>query len=81
MRRYLKPVTFVLCLLPLAWLLARAAGIDEAGLAHTVSEYNAGAVQGQDLAFGRGRTSFNRYLADPEHRPNPCVAPIQTGPF
>ena len=61
--------------------LSRATGIDEVGLAQTVSEYNAGAVQGQDPAFGRGRTSFNRYLADPEHQPNPCVAPIQTGPF
>jgi len=27
MRRYLKPVTFLLCLLPLAWLLARGFGV------------------------------------------------------
>ena len=25
--------------------------------------------------------SFNRYLADAEHRPNPCVAPLTQGPF
>lgn len=61
--------------------LARVTGIDAAGLEQTVRDYNAGAVQGQDPAFGRGRTSFNRYLADPQNQPNPCVAPIQTGPF
>jgi len=61
--------------------LAHQCGIDPAGLEQTVRTYNRDATQGQDPAFGRGRTSFNRYLADPEHRPNPCVAPVQTGPF
>ncbi|GAB3191053.1 FAD-dependent oxidoreductase [Hydrogenophaga aquatica] len=61
--------------------LARATGIDAAGLEQTVREYNVHAVKGEDPAFGRGRTSFNRYLADPDNRPNPCVAPVQTGPF
>jgi succinate dehydrogenase/fumarate reductase flavoprotein subunit len=61
--------------------LARNMGIDPAGLEQTVREYNVGAVKGEDPAFGRGRTSFNRYLADPANQPNPCVAPVQTGPF
>ncbi len=62
--------------------LAQRAGIDAAGLEATVRAYNAGgAAQGKDPAFGRGRTAFNRYLADPEQQPNPCVAPIETGPF
>jgi len=61
--------------------LARATGIDAAGLEQTVREYNVHAVKGEDPAFGRGRTSFNRYLADPDNRPNPCVAPVQNGPF
>lgn len=61
--------------------LARATGIDAAALEQTVREYNVHAVKGEDPAFGRGRTSFNRYLADPDNRPNPCVAPVQTGPF
>jgi succinate dehydrogenase/fumarate reductase flavoprotein subunit len=60
--------------------LARAAGIDAAGLEQTVREYNRDAVKGEDPAFGRGSTSFNRYLADPAHRPNPCVAPLSNGP-
>ncbi len=61
--------------------LAQNCGIDPAGLEQTVKDYNVGAMKGEDPAFGRGRTSFNRYLADPAHLPNPCVAPVQTGPF
>ena len=61
--------------------LAQNAGIDSTGLEQTVREYNVGAVHGDDPAFGRGTTTFNRYLADPENKPNPCVAPVQTGPF
>lgn len=61
--------------------LAQAAGIDAAGLEAAVARYNAGAAQGEDPEFGRGRTSFNRYLADPENQPNPCVGPIRQGPF
>lgn len=61
--------------------LAQNAGIDPVGLEQTVRDFNVGAVKGEDPAFGRGRTSFNRYLADPAHLPNPCVAPVQTGPF
>ncbi len=61
--------------------LATNAGLDAAGLQATLAEFNQGATQGQDLAFGRGTTAFNRYLADPNHQPNPCVAPIAKGPF
>ena len=61
--------------------LAAATGIDREGLERTISEYNGPAQSGEDPAFQRGRTSFNRYLADPEHRPNPCVAPIAVAPF
>lgn len=61
--------------------LAKNCGIDPAGLEQTVKDYNVGAARGEDPAFGRGRTSFNRYLADPAHQPNPCVAPVQNGPY
>lgn len=61
--------------------LAQNAGIDSVQLEHTVREYNVGAVHGDDLEYGRGKTSFNRYLADPENKPNPCVAPLLNGPF
>ena len=61
--------------------LAKNAGIDAAGLEQTVRDFNVGATKGEDPAFGRGSTSFNRYLAYPGHQPNPCVAPVQQGPF
>jgi succinate dehydrogenase/fumarate reductase flavoprotein subunit len=61
--------------------LASHAGIDPVGLAETVRQYNAGAQHGEDAQFGRGTTSFNRYLADPLNKPNPCVAPIGQGPY
>src|SRR5690606_20876240 len=61
--------------------LAWACGIDAAGLEATVAAYNRGAREGRDEESQRGEPSFNRYLADPAHRPNPCVAPVEQGPF
>ncbi|MFK0091833.1 FAD-dependent oxidoreductase [Pseudomonas sp. NPDC090592] len=61
--------------------LAGKAGIDAQGLEQTVREYNLGAEQGEDRQYGRGTTSFNRYLADPQQRPNPCVAAVGEGPY
>jgi len=61
--------------------LAKNAGIDAATLEATVATYNVGAARGEDPAFHRGSTAFNRYLADPAHQPNPCVAPVAQGPF
>lgn len=61
--------------------LARACGIDPANLEATLSAFNQGARAGRDPEFHRGETAFNRYLADPENKPNPCVAPVEHGPF
>ncbi|WP_214370555.1 FAD-binding protein [Pseudonocardia sp. H11422] len=61
--------------------LARACGIDPVGLRQTIEEFNSHARVGEDPAFGRGRTAFNRGSGDPEHRPNPSLAPIESGPF
>jgi succinate dehydrogenase/fumarate reductase flavoprotein subunit len=61
--------------------LADKAGIDAQGLEETVRRYNEAAPRGEDPAFGRGSTSFNRYLGDAGHKPNPCVAPIGKGPY
>jgi len=61
--------------------LARNAGIDPQGLERTVSEYNLHALKGEDPAFGRGSTLYNRYQGDASNKPNPCVAPIAQGPF
>jgi succinate dehydrogenase/fumarate reductase flavoprotein subunit len=61
--------------------LAVACGIDPDGLAETLACYNQAAKAGQDPAFGRGSTAYNRLQGDAAQAPNPCLAPIETGPF
>ncbi|WP_437882791.1 FAD-dependent oxidoreductase [Pseudomonas sp. LRF_L74] len=62
--------------------LALACGIEPVALATSVAEFNLHARQGEDPQFGRGSTAFNRKNGDPRHPgPNPCVAPIEHGPF
>ena len=61
--------------------LAANCGIDTEGLERTIAEYNAHARNGEDPAFGRGSSAYNRYYGDSGNRPNPCVAPIERGPF
>jgi succinate dehydrogenase/fumarate reductase flavoprotein subunit len=61
--------------------LATQTGIDPQGLEATVAEFNKTAADGRDPAFGKGSRAYNRYQGDALHGPNPCVAPIQNGPF
>lgn len=61
--------------------LAAKAGIDAKAFAETVRQFNATAPLGQDAAFGKGSKAYNRYQGDALHGPNPCVAPIENGPF
>ncbi len=61
--------------------LAARAGIDAKALTDTVAQFNATAMQGQDPAFGKGSKAYNRYQGDALHGPNPCVAPLERGPF
>lgn len=61
--------------------LAKACGIDPAALAETVKNFNEHARRGEDPQFGRGSTPYNRKQGDASHGPNPCVAPIEHGPF
>ncbi len=61
--------------------LASALGIDAEPLAATLARYNEGARHGIDPEFGRGGNAYQRYLGDADHKPNPCVAPIEQPPF
>ncbi|MCE8026287.1 FAD-dependent oxidoreductase [Billgrantia aerodenitrificans] len=61
--------------------LALACGIDPEGLSATVAEFNRHAARGEDPEFGRGSTLYNRKTGDAAHGPNPCVAPLERGPF
>lgn len=61
--------------------LARACGIESAGLAESVARFNAGARRGDDPEFHRGTSAYMRLQGDPAVRPNPCLAPVETPPF
>lgn len=61
--------------------LARQIGADGNQLERTVADFNTHAVKGEDPEFGKGSTAYNRSLGDPQHKPNPCVAPVAKGPF
>jgi hypothetical protein len=61
--------------------LAQQLKLDASTLEQTIKTFNNHAVSGGDPEFGRGSTAYNRYLGDPEHKPNPCVAPLNAPPF
>lgn len=61
--------------------LAARIGVDSEALTATLHRYNESARDGRDPDFGRGESAYNRYLGDPDHTPNPCVAPLETAPF
>ncbi|NMG41831.1 FAD-dependent oxidoreductase [Chelativorans sp. ZYF759] len=61
--------------------LARKLSIDPHQLAVTVARTNADAVLGEDTIFGRGSDEYQRHFGDPDCKPNPCLAPIASGPF
>ena len=61
--------------------LADATGIDAKALEATVAAFNKNAAEGRDPDFGKGSRAYNRYQGDAQHGPNPCIAPIENGPF
>ncbi len=61
--------------------LAVAAGIDPGGLELSVARYNEFARQGTDPEFHRGTNAFDIANGDPEHKPNPCVGPLDRAPY
>ena len=61
--------------------LAGKLGVDAGNLSQTIARMNEFARTGVDTQFGKGGDAYNRYLGDPEHKPNPCLGPIETAPF
>jgi succinate dehydrogenase/fumarate reductase flavoprotein subunit len=61
--------------------LAERIGVPADALQATVARYNEMARQGRDLDFGKGDTELNRFNGDPDQRRNPCLRPIEHGPF
>lgn len=66
---------------PTLGALAQALGLPAGALPATVARYNQGARRGEDPDFGKGASVFDRFNGDPAHAPNPCLAPIEAGPF
>jgi hypothetical protein len=60
--------------------LARAVGIDPAGLVATVERFNRFAEEGVDRDFGRGRVAMGRGFGD-ERWPNPNLSDLSEPPF
>jgi succinate dehydrogenase/fumarate reductase flavoprotein subunit len=61
--------------------LAYEIGVDADGLEASTARFNRFADSGKDDDFGKGSTSYNRYLGDPGHQPNACLGKLQQGPF
>jgi predicted oxidoreductase len=61
--------------------LAQICGIDAAGLRQTIARLNTGAARGLDEEFSKGADVYERFNGSRGHGPNPCVAPIEKGPF
>ena len=59
--------------------LASRVGLPE--LAATVQRFNLLAASGRDDDFHRGDSAYDRYYGDPTIVPNPCLGPIDKGPF
>lgn len=61
--------------------LAARIGVEPSVLEATVSAFNNAARRGEDPAFGKGSKAYNRYQGDALVTPNPCLAPLENGPY
>ena len=61
--------------------LAQAMGVPPAALRETAERFNANAAQGMDPEFHRGEATYDRMYGDARVTPNPCLRPIDQGPF
>ena len=61
--------------------LAEKLNMPAQNLKSTVERYNAMARKGKDEDFGKGDSLYDRRFGDPSIQPNPCMAPLEKGPF
>ncbi len=61
--------------------LAALIGVEAATFSATVEQFNADARTGKDTLFGRGDSAYDRYYGDDAVQPNPCLLPLERGPF
>lgn len=61
--------------------LAAAMGVDPDRLTAQVTRFNEYAAAGEDPDFARGQAAYDKMYGDYRHQPNPCLRPINEGPF
>ncbi|MBB4000174.1 FAD-binding protein [Aureimonas pseudogalii] len=61
--------------------LARAVGIDAAGLEASIAANNRFALNGEDRDYGRGGSVVNRFNGDASRGGNPCLGTMERPPF
>ncbi len=61
--------------------LARKIGVNPAALSATVARFNQFAAKGEDPDFHRGEAAYDKMYGDPSQTPNPCLRPLDKGPF
>jgi 3-oxosteroid 1-dehydrogenase len=61
--------------------LADKIGVPAEALTSSVERFNGFAKAGKDEDFGRGDSGYDKYYGDPTIKPNPCLMPIDHGPF
>ena len=61
--------------------LAKAMGVDPKALEETFARYNTYAAKGEDPDFNRGQAAYDKVYGDARVTPNPCLRPLDKGPF
>jgi 3-oxosteroid 1-dehydrogenase len=61
--------------------LAADMGVDPTALEATISRFNTFAGKGEDPDFHRGEAAYDKMYGDPRVGPNPCLRPLNKGPF
>lgn len=61
--------------------LAGRIGVPAQNLHASVERFNGFARTGRDQDFGKGDSAYDRYYGDPTVRPNPCLGPLEKGPY
>lgn len=64
-----------------ATVVELAAKVGLPGLPDTIERFNVLAASGRDDDFHRGDSAYDRYYGDPTVHPNPCLGPVEHGPF
>ncbi|MEM9704793.1 MAG: FAD-dependent oxidoreductase [Pseudomonadota bacterium] len=61
--------------------LAEQMNVSVSGLLKTAERVKRFSETGVDEDFGKGGNDYDRYYGDPSVTPNPCMAPLEKGPF